>query len=150
MAVQIPPIIQKTGLPSNHERPAGVLFYRWWCTLFVVIYLGMSAYEILIAIGRIEPSLDLIESVASAGNQKAREEIIAEKRNDAPGVAVFTALIAATYGFAAFVPRKSWAWTFSLVMICTTIFPFVFTAAGTIPLVLLWAKPAMRNYFNKR
>ena len=110
----------------------------------------MSVNEILIATGRVEPPLGLIELAVSRDDQKTRDEIIAGKRNDAPGDAAFMAVIAAVYGFAAAVPRKSWAWTFSLVMICTTIIPFVITAAGAIPLVIYWVKPEMKTYFNRR
>ena len=143
---QPPPL---PALPAG-ARPAGLLFYRCWCVLFVLIYLGVSVEEILVATGRIEPSLDLIESAVSYDNQQARDGIVAEKRNDAPGVAAFAGLVAAAYAFAAVVPRKPWGWVFGLVMICTTTFPFVITAAGTIPLVMFWVKPAMRAYFNKR
>ena len=141
-----PPIPSLTPV----ERPPAVLFYRWWCGLFVAIYLGMSLYEILVAVGRVEPSLGLIESAVNYENDQARDEIIAGQRREAPGDAVFTTLVAAIYGFAAIVPRKPWAWIFGLVVICTTIFPFVVTAAGTIPLVIFWAKPATKTYFNRR
>lgn len=123
-----------------------MLFYRGWCALFIIIYLTFCIFEVLVALGQLEPPLGLIES---ALDQKAREEVIAAKRADAPGVAVFTAAIALLYACAAIAPRKPWAWTFGLVMICGTILPFVITAAGAIPLIVHWVKPPVRHYFGK-
>lgn len=117
--------------------------------MFVAIYLGMSVFEILIASGQVEPPLGLIESAVSDNDPKVRDEMIASKRADAPGVAVFTMCVAAVYVFAAAVPRRPWAWMFSLVMICTTTFPFIVTAAGAIPLIIHWVKPEMKLHFNR-
>lgn len=138
---QLPPVI---------GRPGGLLFYRWWCGLFVLIYLGMAVEEILVATGRIEPQLGLLELAASDNDPQARAEIIASERGDAPGTAGFCAVVAAVYGFAACVPRKPWAWMFSMLVICTTFFPFILTLAGTIPLVICWTKPAIQAYFHRR
>ena len=109
----------------------------------------MAVYEAQIAKGRIDPDLGLIESAVSAEAPKVRNEIIADKRAEAPENAAFAVVVAMVYGFAALVPRKPWAWTFSLVMICTTMLPFIITLAGTIPLILAWVKPDMKIYFKR-
>ena len=150
----VPPVIRQQPPPIPTQPPAGrpgvVLAFRWWCVLFVLIYLCMTTLEILVACNVVEPDLDLIEMAVSHHDPKARAEIIAEKRADAPGFATFCALIAFTYAFAATLPRKPWAWTFGLVIVCTTILPFILTAAGAIPLLVNWIKPAVKLYFNRR
>lgn len=147
----VPPLIRQTPPPliPPVDKSGMLLFYRCWCGLFVLIYLGMAVHSILIARGDVEPSLGLIESVASQNNPQAREEIIAGKRNEAPGFAGFTIAVALVYTAAACIPRQPWAWTFGLVMICTTVFPFIITVGGTIPLLLHWASRAGKIYFGK-
>lgn len=149
----LPPVIRQTPPPLPPPAPpkAGMLrFYRCWCGLFVLIYLGMATHFILVARGTVEPSLGLIESALSHENPAVGAEIIGEKRADAPGVAGFTIAVALLYAAAACIPRQPWAWTFGLVMICTTVFPFIITIAGTLPLLLQWASPAGKLYFRKR
>jgi len=34
------------------------------------------------------------------------------------------------------IPRKPWAWVFAIVVLATTIFPFVITAAGTVSILM--------------
>jgi len=85
--------------------------WRGFCLPLVVrilqlIYLSMSAVEILLARGYVEPSLGLIESAVSAGNPQIRTEIIAEQRSEAPYLAAFMAGIALLYGAPVGVPRK--------------------------------------------
>jgi len=148
----VPPIIRPVSPPPLplEDRSVLLLFYRCWCWLFVLFYLSMAVYEIQVARGATEPSLGLIESAVSHNDQKVRDEIIAEKRADAPGIAVFVIALAVIYGCAASIPRQPWAWTFGLVIICTTVFPFIISAAGAIPLIIQWASPAAKLYFGKR
>ncbi|MGC3959021.1 MAG: hypothetical protein QM813_14080 [Verrucomicrobiota bacterium] len=118
--------------------------------MFVIIYLSFAAYGIMLALGKVEPDLGLIESAVSRNDPKLRHEIIAEKRAEAPEVAVFTIGVAAFYAFAACIPRRPWAWTFGLVVICTTIMPLLITVAGMIPLLLQWVSPSAKQYFGRR
>ena len=148
----LPPVIQAVAPPPLplEDKSVLLLFFRGWCGLFVLFYLSMAIYEIQVARGATEPSLGLIESAVSHNNQSIREEIIAEKRADAPGIAVFVIGLAVIYGCAASIPRQPWAWTFGLVIICTTVFPFIISAAGAIPLLIQWVSPASKRYFGKR
>ena len=147
----LPPVIRQTPPPVPTVDKSGMLlFYRCWCGCFVLIYVGMAIHSILIARGSVEPSLGLIESAVSASSQTLRDEIIAEKRAEAPGFAGFTFAVALLYVAAACIPRKPWAWTFGLVIICTTVFPFILTVGGTIPLLIHWASRAGKIYFGKQ
>ena len=125
-----PPIAARTPPPLPPVppviRPVVVVIYRCWCSLFVLIYLGMCVNQILVARGVVEPPRDLFANT---------EEVIAEKRAKAPGLAVFTGAIALLYIAAAAVPRKPSAWTFGVVAIASTVFPFILTAAGTVPIL---------------
>ena len=141
----LPPLLPPVG-----GQPKTILFYRGWCLLFVLLYLSFCIYALGVARGDFEPSFGLIEMMVSRDNPSAQAEIVAEKRAEAPGLAVFTGLIALLYGFAAALPRRPWAWTFGLIMICSTIFPYIITAAGAVPLLLYWTKPALKFQFGCR
>src|SRR5262245_53661295 len=118
--IPAPPVIGLAApplpVPPVIRRPSVVLAYRLWCLLFIVIYCGIATMEILVACKVIEPDLGLIESAVSYHNPKVRAEIIAEKRADAPGVAVFAFCIATAYAAAAAVPRKPWSWMAGLIV----------------------------------
>lgn len=151
---EVPPVIGRGSLPPLLPpvggQPKTILFYRGWCLLFVLLYLSFCIYALGVARGDFEPSFGLIEMMVSRDNPSAQAEIVAEKRAEAPGLAVFTGLIALLYGFAAALPRRPWAWTFGLIMICSTIFPYIITAAGAVPLLLYWTKPALKFQFGCR
>jgi hypothetical protein len=148
----LPPVIQQPPplLQPPVDKSGMLLFYRCWCGFFVLIYVGMAVHSILIARGSVEPPLGLIESAVSAGSPPLRDEIFAEKRAKAPEFAGFTFAIALVYVAAACIPRKPWAWTFGLVIICTTFFPFIVTLGGMIPLLIQWVSPAGKIYFGKQ
>lgn len=147
-----PPIIPQTPpvLCPPIDRSRLVWFYRCWCGLFVIIYSAFAAYGILLAIGKVQPDLGLIESAVSRNDPKLRHEIMAEKRAEAPEVAAFAIGVAVFYGSAACIPRRPWAWTFGLVVICTTVMPLIITIAGMIPLLIQWASPSAKQHFGKR
>jgi hypothetical protein len=131
------------------RRPGVVVFYRIWCAVFVALYLGFCVMEILVARGMIEPGFGLLEDFASRDNAHLRERLIAEKRAEAPALAAFLFGIALIYAAAAAIPRKPGAWIFAIVVLATTIFPFVITAAGTAPILMHWARPAVKRYFGR-
>ena len=149
-----PPVMASQPAPISPppviERPGVLTAFRWWCALFVCLYAGMTIYGVLVAQGKVAPSLGLIESAVSRNDQALREKLIAEKRTKAAEVAVFTAIVAIVYGAAAGLPRKPWAWIFGLLVLASTIFPFVITAAGAVPLLVYWAKPNVKRYFGLR
>jgi hypothetical protein len=132
------------------RRPGVVLAFRIWCGLFVAIYLGMCAFELLVARGSVESSFGLLEDFASRHDKNLRDSLIAEKRAEAPGFAAFVFAIAVGYGVAAAIPCKPWAWVFGIVVLATTVFPFVVTAAGMVPLLVYWGRPEVKRYFGRR
>jgi hypothetical protein len=116
-----------------------------------LIYLAMCVYAIQIARGRVEPSLGLLERALTAPGSPERAQIIAEKRKDAPGMVVFTAAITLLYiAAAAVIPRTPSFWVIGLIVLCTTTCPLVLTVAGTVPLIIFWARPETKRYFNRK
>ena len=132
------------------RRPGVVLVFRIWCALFVAVYLGMGAFEILVARGTVGPTFGLLEDVVSRHDKGLRDRLIVEKRAEAPGFAAFVFAIAVCYGVAAAIPRKPWAWVFGIVVLATTVFPFIITAAGMVPLLIYWGRPEVKRYFGRR
>ena len=41
------------------------------------------------------------------------------------------------------------AWVFAIVVLATTIFPFVITAAGTVPILMQWARRDVKRHFGR-
>lgn len=105
--------------------------------------------EILVARGTVQPSFGLLEDFASRHDLELRERLVAEKRAEAPAIAAFVFGIALIYAAASAIPRKPWAWVFAIVVLSTTIFPFVITAAGTVPILMHWARPPVKRYFGR-
>jgi hypothetical protein len=116
--------------------------------LFVLIYLGLLIFAILQSRGVVEPSLGLFTEILTRDNPAARAQALAEAREQAFGVGVIAVLGAIFYAIAACVPRKPWAWTLGLVAIIASVFPFIVTAAGMVPLLISWAKPETKRYFT--
>ena len=144
-----PPVIHSAPPPLPRLAPTGVLrFFRIWCAGFVAIYLGMAVYGIQIARGAIEPDLGLFEGALVRDDPVARAQLIADKRSDAVGVVVIATLAVIFYGFCAAIPRRPWMWVLGIVAIATTIFPFVITAGGAVPLLLQWTRPGVKRYFQ--
>jgi hypothetical protein len=125
------------------------MFYRIWCAAFGALYLGFCVMEILVARGTIEPSFGLLEDFASRHDTNLRERLIAKKRAEAPALAASVFGIALIYGAAAAIPRKPWAWVCALVVLATTICPFVITAAGTVPILVQWSRSPVKRYFGR-
>ncbi len=146
----IAPPLQASTPPPLPPGPAPSLWpYRLWCLLFTVIYLAIGVTEVLVAREIMEPNFGLIEGAVAKQDPKFREELITEKRKDAVGVAVMCGVIALAFAGAAAVPRKPWGWMVGVLALVATIFPFVITAAGAIPLLLAWTRPAMKRSFGR-
>jgi hypothetical protein len=147
--VQPPPIPGTSVPPLLETKPPSLRPYRLWCALFVLIYLGMLIYAILVSRGIAEPTLGLITEIVTTDDPVARAQANAEARENAFGGGVVAALGAIFYAFAAFVPRKPWGWSIGLVAIIASVFPFILTAAGMIPLLIRWITPETKRYFLK-
>ena len=138
----VPPPLPPSVVPSLWP-------YRLWCLLFTALYLAIAVTEVLVAREVIEPNFGLIEGAVARQDPKFKQELIEEKRQDAVGVAVMCGVIALGFAAAMWVPRKPWGWTIGLLVLVATIFPFVITAAGAIPLLLAWCKPEMKRSFGR-
>jgi len=66
------------------------------------------------------------------------------------GIVFFIVGLLLFFPFAAgaFLPRKGWAWTFALVLICIGLTSMCCLPA-TIPLLIFWLKPETKTYFGK-
>ena len=145
-----PPLLRAVPPPPVIVgKPGVVLFYRLWCALFVVLWLGMGVYGFLEVRGTVEPDLGLIEGALVQNDPAARAQLIAEKREDAIGVCVISAMAVVFYGFAAAVPRKPWGWVVGIVAVSGTLLPFIITAAGMVPILIYWGRPEVKRYFGK-
>ena len=142
----IPPLIQ----PVSASTVPSLWFYRFWCALFVGLYMAIAISEVLVARKIMEPDLGLIEGFVAKRDPEFKAALIAQKREDAEGVIVMCVLLAGFFGIAAAVPRKPWGWVVGVIALAGTIFPFVITAAGAIPLLMAWAKPEMKRAFGRR
>lgn len=144
-----PPLIAPPPLIAAFQRPKVVVFYRVWCSLFVVLYVAFAVQSILVARGTIEPNFGLLEDYVSRHDPDLRSQWVAEKRADAPGFAAFELAIALLYLAAALVPRKPWAWVYGIVALATTVFPFIITVGGMLPLLFGWVRPEVKRYFGR-
>ena len=67
------------------------------------------------------------------------------------GVLVYIAiwfLVTCIYGVVPFLPRKSWAWTYGLVVISAGLMCGCWIVAS-IPLLIQWVKPETKAYFGR-
>lgn len=141
--LNLPPPLLPVG------KPGVVRWYRLWCALFVLVWLGMALHEFMVARGEIE-NLGLIEGWLVKDDQAAREELLAEKRQTAAEVAIVAIVVAVFYGVAACLPRHPGTWVVGLIALIATAFPFCIPLGGAIPLILHWVKPETKRYFGCR
>lgn len=97
----------------------------------------------------VEPDLGLIEGALVGNDPKAKAELIAEKPEDAIGVCVISAMAVVFYGVAALAPRKPLGSVFGIVAISGTLFPFIITAVGMVPILIACCRPEVKRYFGK-
>src|SRR5437879_5429518 len=164
MTSPVPPIIGPQPPPIPIPMPCrqppvipsptpGVLFaFRIWCGLIAFLHLAVLVYCVLVSRGIVEPATGLFEELTTPQQGPERDKLIAEKRQEwqelqlavVPG----SAAAAIFYCFAGFVPRKKWGWKVGLGAIVGSIFPFVVTWVGIVPLLILWCKTAAKRYFS--
>jgi hypothetical protein len=122
--------------------------YRMWCSMFICLYLGFLVYGIMVVQGQAEPTLDLVTDLATLHNPVARAAALEEKRHDAVGGIIVAIIAIAFYLTALLVPRKPWGWYLGFIAILSSVFPFVITAAGAIPLAVAWNKLPTKRHFG--
>ena len=143
-------MIRSEPPPLPGTTPTGALrFFRIWCALFIAFYGAMFCYELAVSRGVVEPDLGLIEGALVKDDPVARAQLIAEKRSDAVGGMVVAAMAMLFYGFSVAAPKRPWMWVLGIIAIATTIFPFVITAGGAVPLLLQWTKPPVKRFFQQ-
>jgi hypothetical protein len=116
---------------SVHLTPPVYTWFVVYCVLMALLYLFLVAMGIIFLF--IEPDQDM--SAAEAKLMGAMFIIM--------GLALF-----APFAAAPFLPRKSWAWVFGLVLICIGL-----TSACClpvcIPLLIYWLKPEMKEFYGR-
>jgi hypothetical protein len=141
-----PPLIEQPPLlPAN--RPAVVAWYRAWCALLMIAYLGIGLYELMIHQGKVDPDLGLITEALVRNDKEARDKMVASEREDALGGAFVAVCGAIYYLVGILVPRRRWGHTYAMVAIILSVFPFILTVTGMIPLLLAWRKPEVKRWF---
>lgn len=117
--------------PSQPQPPV-LTWYRVYCVLMALLYLVFVAAGIFFIIAA-----------------PADRDMSAEEARLLGGIMLFMG-IALTVPFliGAFLPRKSWAWVFGLVLICIGL-TSVCCLPITVPLLIHWIKPETKFYFGR-
>ena len=108
--------------------------YKWfivYCVLMAVLYLGTAVMGIVFMF--VEPDREM-----SAAEAKIMSVVFL-----VVGLVFFV-----PFALGPFLPRKSWAWVFGLVLICigltsTCCLPIC------IPLLIYWSKPEMKAFYGR-
>ncbi|MFN0129018.1 MAG: hypothetical protein ACKV19_20280 [Verrucomicrobiales bacterium] len=139
----IPPLLPR-------PKPAVVTFYRLWCAILAIAYLGISGYEFAKFSGKIEPQLGLLSEMAASNEPASRARLIAEERNSSIVGTGLALLLMAIMLLGLFSPRSSWSWGYGFAPIFVSLFPFCVSLAAVIPLLIFWLKPETRQYFYQK
>jgi hypothetical protein len=139
------------GIPPRipMPKPTVVTFYRAWCAILAIAYLGISGYEFAKFSGKIEPQLGLLSEMAASNDPTLRARLNAEERNSSIFGIVLALLLMAIMLLGLFSPRSSWSWGYAFAPIFVSLFPFCVTLAAVVPLLIFWLKPETKQYFYK-
>ncbi|MEW6027424.1 MAG: hypothetical protein AB1599_09050 [Planctomycetota bacterium] len=125
------PVPDAPGLCVTPEPPTVVFWYKLYCGLMAFVYLALFVVGVLLAV--FHQSIDTKE----------------------PGEMLMPGIIYGALGFffsipfvaAFFLPRRSWAWIYHLVLICIGLTSCCCLPI-TIPLLIYWIKPEVKTYFK--
>ena len=107
-------------------------WYRAYCALMALLYLFCVVAGIF-----------LLTAVPTDRNMSAEEAQITG------GILLFMGIaLAVPFAIGVFLPQKSWAWMFGLVLICIGL-TSVCCMPVTIPLLIHWIKPETKFYFGR-
>lgn len=107
-------------------------WYKAYCALMAVLYLFIVVAGIFF--------------IAAAPTDR---NMSAEEAQVMGAVMVFMGIaLAIPFAIGAFLPQKSWAWVFGLVLICIGL-TSVCCMPATIPLLIHWIKPETKSYFGR-
>lgn len=125
-------VCRRCGAPLSREKPPVVKWFVVYCVLMALMYLALVVTGIVFLFA--DPS-DL--------DMKA-----AEARIMSVVFIIMGLIFCAPFLFGIFLPQKSWAWIFGLVLICVGL-----TSACLlpicIPLLVFWIKPETKTYFGR-
>jgi hypothetical protein len=119
---------------STSLNPRTPPVYTWfvvYCILMALVYLTLAVMGLVL--GFIQPDREM-----SAAEAKVMGTVFLIL-----GLVFFVA-----YGSAPFLPRKSWVWTFGLVLICLGL-TITCCLPACIPLLIFWLKPEMKAFYGK-
>ncbi|HEY5883970.1 MAG TPA: hypothetical protein VIT88_04745 [Pyrinomonadaceae bacterium] len=112
--------------------PPVMTWYKAYCALMALLYL------FLVVVG-----IFFITAAPTDRNMSADEAQVMG------GIMVFMGIaLAIPFALGAFLPQKSWAWVFGLVLICIGL-TSVCCMPATIPLLIHWIKPETKSYFGR-
>ena len=124
-------VCKRCNAPLNVTTPAAYKWFVVYCILMALGYLSLAVMGI--AFGFIEPERDMSPQEAKL-----------------MGVVflILGLVFCVPYAAAPFLPRQSWVWVFSLVLICiglgsTCCLPIC------IPLLIYWLKPEMKAFYGR-
>ena len=125
---------QQTPKPgTNAVRPGVVVWFKVYASCMLALY-------ILVAVGGV---FLLAFSADIAGPEKSAPELQLMGAIYGMMGVVFSIL----FGIGMFVPRRTWGWIYSIVLICLGLTSCC-TLPACIPLIIFWLKPETKSYFG--
>lgn len=113
------------------ERPPVIKWFRWYCAVLAVVYLGLAAFSLVIIV--IGPTEEMSRGEALVIG----------------GVLLIMGLVLMGAAILPLVVRpQPWLWTYDLVIICLGMTSACFLPA-CIPLLIYWIRPETKSYFGK-
>ena len=107
-------------------------WYKAYCVLMALLYLFIVVAGVFLIIAA-----------------PADRDMSPEEARLLGGIMLFMGIaLAIPFLIGAFLPRKSWAWVFGLVLICIGL-TSVCCMPVTIPLLINWIKPETKFYFGR-
>ena len=122
------------GMAQTRPTPGVVKWYRVYAAFMVFLY-------VLVTIGGVAA---VVFSESLAPGDEPREVIVIQ------GIvfAVIGAPLVVTYLVGIFMPAKSWAWVYGIVLIGIGMTSCCFLPA-CVPLLIFWLKPETQAYFGR-
>ena len=117
--------------PLNSTPPPAFKWFVAYCVLMALLYLTMVVMGFVFAF--IQPDPKMSE---------------AEARMMGAVIIPVALVFFVPFALAPFLPRKSWAWVFGLVLICIGLTSLCCLPA-CIPLLLQWLKPEMKAFYGR-
>jgi hypothetical protein len=124
------------GMAQPKPTPGVVTWYRVYAAFMVFLY-------ILVAFGGV--AMVMFSEMLASGGEEPREMFLIQ------GI-VFAVLgipLAVMYIVGVFMPAKSWAWVYGIILIGFGMTSCCFIPA-CVPLLIFWIKPETQAYFGRK